>query len=214
MFCKECFEDISPDCMLTNRTCVFCYYKIKEWESNGRVVKKRNAIISYKNLLRIYTRHYKGDLKEIENILKKIPKGTLQRKKIKGHYYYYLAYRDGQRIKYKYAGKKKPKRTAEKIEARAKLKKRMLEIKKILFVLREAKRPSITLNRYAILERDDFTCQYCGRKAPDVALEVDHIIPVSNGGTNNPSNLKTACFECNSQKRAKGKIRRRKRNKG
>ncbi|MBU3912163.1 MAG: HNH endonuclease [Candidatus Omnitrophica bacterium] len=40
-------------------------------------------------------------------------------------------------------------------------------------------------------------------KKNHVALEVDHIIPVCKGGTDAPSNLRTACFQCNSQKRAK-----------
>lgn len=57
-------------------------------------------------------------------------------------------------------------------------------------------------HRFMILERDGYTCQYCGRKAPEVALEVDHIIPVAKGGSNKPSNLITACRECNSGKRA------------
>ena len=29
--------------------------------------------------------------------------------------------------------------------------------------------------RFEVFKRDKFTCQYCGRKAPDVILEVDHI---------------------------------------
>ena len=57
-------------------------------------------------------------------------------------------------------------------------------------------------HRYMILERDNFTCQYCGAKAPDVQLHVDHIHPVAKGGTNDPSNLITACADCNSGKRA------------
>jgi hypothetical protein len=48
-----------------------------------------------------------------------------------------------------------------------------------------------------ILERDNFSCQYCGRKAPEVRLEVDHVIPVSKGGMSAPSNLRAACWECN-----------------
>lgn len=51
--------------------------------------------------------------------------------------------------------------------------------------------------RWFILERDAFTCQYCGQHAPDVKLEVDHIVPIANGGTNDPSNLLTACYACN-----------------
>ncbi len=55
--------------------------------------------------------------------------------------------------------------------------------------------------RYKILVRDNFTCQYCGAKQPEVKLEVDHRIPVSKGGTNDPDNLVTACFDCNRGKR-------------
>lgn len=60
------------------------------------------------------------------------------------------------------------------------------------------KRINITKSqRFKILERDDFTCQYCGAKAPDVVLEIDHIKPISKGGTNDLYNLVTSCFECN-----------------
>lgn len=51
--------------------------------------------------------------------------------------------------------------------------------------------------RFEVFKRDKFTCQYCGRSAPDTILEVDHIIPVSKGGTNDILNLVTACRDCN-----------------
>ena len=51
--------------------------------------------------------------------------------------------------------------------------------------------------RFEVFKRDKFTCQYCGAKAPDVILEVDHIKPVAKGGTNDILNLVTACRECN-----------------
>lgn len=51
--------------------------------------------------------------------------------------------------------------------------------------------------RFAILERDNFTCQYCGRGAPEVKLHVDHIVAVARGGTDDESNLLTACRDCN-----------------
>lgn len=54
--------------------------------------------------------------------------------------------------------------------------------------------------RFEVLKRDKFTCQYCGRQAPDVVLNVDHITPVSKGGTNDITNLITSCFDCNSGK--------------
>lgn len=54
--------------------------------------------------------------------------------------------------------------------------------------------------RFEVYKRDSFTCQYCGRKAPDVVLNIDHIVPVSKGGTNEILNLITSCFECNNGK--------------
>lgn len=51
--------------------------------------------------------------------------------------------------------------------------------------------------RFAVLKRDNFTCQYCGRKPPEVILEVDHIYPKSKGGLNKIENYKTACRDCN-----------------
>lgn len=55
--------------------------------------------------------------------------------------------------------------------------------------------------RFEVFKRDKFTCQYCGRKAPDVVLNIDHIDPVSKGGDNNIINLITSCFDCNNGKR-------------
>ncbi len=60
------------------------------------------------------------------------------------------------------------------------------------------KRDNIPANiRYKVLKRDRHTCKGCGARAPDVELEVDHIIPVSKGGTDELSNLRTLCKECN-----------------
>lgn len=55
--------------------------------------------------------------------------------------------------------------------------------------------------RFEVFKRDKFTCAYCGRKAPDVILEVDHIVPVAKGGDNNITNLVTSCIDCNRGKR-------------
>lgn len=62
--------------------------------------------------------------------------------------------------------------------------------------------PLTQSQRFEILRRDKFTCRYCGRKSPEVTLEVDHIYPVSKGGTNDPSNLTTSCYDCNRGKGA------------
>jgi hypothetical protein len=57
--------------------------------------------------------------------------------------------------------------------------------------------------RFEVLKRDSFTCQYCGGKAPEALLQVDHIIAVANGGTNAITNLITSCSHCNSGKGAR-----------
>ena len=57
--------------------------------------------------------------------------------------------------------------------------------------------------RFEVFKRDKFTCQYCGSKAPEVILEVDHIKPVAKGGSNDIMNLITACKSCNCGKRDK-----------
>lgn len=57
--------------------------------------------------------------------------------------------------------------------------------------------------RFEIFKRDSFTCQYCGRKAPEVILELDHVNPRSNQGSNNPENYMTSCIDCNRGKGSK-----------
>lgn len=54
--------------------------------------------------------------------------------------------------------------------------------------------------RFSVFARDSFSCRYCGRQSDQVVLNVDHIIPVAKGGTNDEANLVTACFDCNSGK--------------
>lgn len=59
--------------------------------------------------------------------------------------------------------------------------------------------------RFSILARDNFTCRYCGRSAPSVPLEVDHLVPVASGGNDEADNLVTSCWSCN---RGKGDLLR------
>jgi len=67
-----------------------------------------------------------------------------------------------------------------------------------------AKRKPISKStRFEVFKRDGFKCQYCGRSAPDVILEIDHIVPVSKGGGNEILNLVTSCVDCNRGKRDK-----------
>jgi 5-methylcytosine-specific restriction endonuclease McrA len=51
--------------------------------------------------------------------------------------------------------------------------------------------------RKEVLERDYYTCHYCGQEANTV----DHVIPISKGGTDEATNMVAACIKCNSGKR-------------
>lgn len=52
--------------------------------------------------------------------------------------------------------------------------------------------------RKDILERDSYTCQECGVQGSpgDGTLDVHHITPRSQGGSNDPENLQTLCGDC------------------
>lgn len=55
----------------------------------------------------------------------------------------------------------------------------------------------VVLSRRNIMRRDNFTCQYCGKKSD---LTIDHVIPKSRGGEDVWENLTTACEKCNVKK--------------
>lgn len=55
--------------------------------------------------------------------------------------------------------------------------------------------------RHEVFKRDNYTCVECGAKKSDGAtLHVDHIIPVSKGGSDELDNLQTLCKDCNLNK--------------
>jgi 5-methylcytosine-specific restriction endonuclease McrA len=65
-----------------------------------------------------------------------------------------------------------------------------------------------------IYERDGWACQLCGVKVkyggrydtpfngPPWCGSIDHILPVSRGGSHHESNLRVACKSCNSSRKA------------
>lgn len=52
--------------------------------------------------------------------------------------------------------------------------------------------------RQYVLDRDQHQCRHCGAQTH---LEIDHIIPLAQGGTNDLSNLQTLCRPCNAKKK-------------
>jgi len=51
-----------------------------------------------------------------------------------------------------------------------------------------------------VFSRDGFACRYCGATSEKAQLVLDHIEPVSKGGSDEPENLVTACEPCNAGK--------------
>jgi len=59
-------------------------------------------------------------------------------------------------------------------------------------------RPKVRLTKRELFRRDNYSCQYCGQRAP--RLTIDHVVPRHRGGEHIWSNLVTACPACNLRK--------------
>jgi hypothetical protein len=76
-------------------------------------------------------------------------------------------------------------------------------LRKWLALAKPKRQPIKPSLRFEILKRNDYRCQMCGVTAKDGAtLEIDHIFPVSRGGTNEADNLQVLCRDCNAGKGA------------
>ncbi len=58
--------------------------------------------------------------------------------------------------------------------------------------------PRVALSKREVLRRDEYTCQYCGKKGR--VLTIDHVIPRHRGGPHTWQNLVAACSGCNRRK--------------
>ncbi|MFU8771259.1 MAG: HNH endonuclease [Anaerolineales bacterium] len=59
-------------------------------------------------------------------------------------------------------------------------------------------RPTVKLNKREVLRRDNYTCQYCGKRLSQ--LTIDHVVPRRLGGRHVWENLVAACPSCNHRK--------------
>lgn len=58
----------------------------------------------------------------------------------------------------------------------------------------------VTFSRKNLYKRDEYTCQYCGKRPPSSEITIDHITPVSKGGKSTWLNCVLACLKCNHKK--------------
>lgn len=61
-------------------------------------------------------------------------------------------------------------------------------------------KPKAHFSRRNIYKRDNLTCQYCGKKFRSNDLNIDHVIPRSQGGQTTWENCVISCIPCNSRK--------------
>ena len=59
-------------------------------------------------------------------------------------------------------------------------------------------RPRRKLTRFEVFNRDQYTCQYCGREIKQLTL--DHVLPRHRGGEHVWQNVVSACTSCNHRK--------------
>jgi 5-methylcytosine-specific restriction endonuclease McrA len=77
-----------------------------------------------------------------------------------------------------------------------------VEVPRIVRVLSYDRYPQsrVSLSRRNILARDEHRCQYCGRTFSPPELSVDHVVPLSRGGSTHWANVVCACRRCNRMK--------------
>lgn len=54
--------------------------------------------------------------------------------------------------------------------------------------------------RKSLLIKQDFRCAYCMCNLKNQVMNVEHVVPIRQGGTNEPKNLVAACKDCNKEK--------------
>jgi 5-methylcytosine-specific restriction endonuclease McrA len=79
---------------------------------------------------------------------------------------------------------------------------RRIRIPRVLVLTAFEKLPKVRVrfSRLNIYARDEDTCQYCGRKRRRADLNLDHVVPRTQGGRTCWENVVCSCIECNLRK--------------
>ncbi|HSR13268.1 MAG TPA: HNH endonuclease [Thermodesulfobacteriota bacterium] len=79
---------------------------------------------------------------------------------------------------------------------------RAIKIPRVILLIAYDRIPKrrVRFSRYNIFARDKNTCQYCGRKFSQSDLNLDHVVPRSQGGISTWENVVCSCQKCNRQK--------------
>ena len=85
-----------------------------------------------KDVLKDSQKYYKRLEGEINKRLSRLPEGSVKKRNLRGHIYYYLQKREGAKVVHKYIGKKEPVELKEQIQERRDLKKELKKVKDAL----------------------------------------------------------------------------------
>lgn len=79
---------------------------------------------------------------------------------------------------------------------------RVIRVPRVILLLTYDRIPrrQVRFNRFNVYARDRNTCQYCGQRLPRVELNLDHVIPRSQGGMSTWENIVCSCHACNRRK--------------
>lgn len=79
---------------------------------------------------------------------------------------------------------------------------RMIRVPRVILLqgYNHVPRRHVRFSRYNIYLRDGNICQFCGRRHPRSDLNLDHVIPRSQGGKTTWENVVTSCIPCNRKK--------------
>lgn len=79
---------------------------------------------------------------------------------------------------------------------------RAIRVPRVILLLSYDRVPKrqVRFSRFNIYARDRNTCQYCGIRFPRSDLNIDHVVPRSQGGLSTWENVVCSCHACNRQK--------------
>ncbi len=79
---------------------------------------------------------------------------------------------------------------------------RVIRVPRVILLLTYDRIPrrQVRFNRFNVYARDRNTCQYCSRRLPRTDLNLDHVVPRSQGGTSVWENIVCSCHGCNRRK--------------
>lgn len=76
---------------------------------------------------------------------------------------------------------------------------RVIRVPRVILLIGYDRVPKrqVRFSRFNVFSRDNNTCQYCGEKLPRSELNLDHVVPRSQGGLSTWENMVCSCFTCN-----------------